>query len=166
MKEARTTIEQLRASILYQPETGKFFSTRTGKSVGFKAGGGYVGVWVAGESFQAHRVALAITRGEWPAQHVDHINGEKADNRLANLRDCSQMENRHNTRKRICNTSGATGVAWHAASSKWQVRISINRKRIHIGLFSNTDDAARAYAAAAIKHYGEFTPEHVAAIAV
>lgn len=88
---------------------------------------------------------------------VDHINGDKTDNRKSNLRLCLHADNMRNMKKSSSNTSGYKGVYWDKRKSKWCARVMVNYKHKHLGYFSLIDEAARAYNAAAIKYHGEFT---------
>lgn len=87
---------------------------------------------------------------------IDHINGNKLDNRKENLRVISSKLNKWNQGIRSNNTSGYKGVSWSKNAQKWHAYIKVNYKRIHIGLFDDKEDAAKAYNAAAAEHFGEF----------
>jgi len=119
---------------------------------------GYFGGRVFGKIYFAHRVAYAIHHGAWPHGQVDHISGVKTDNRIANLRDVSHSENLRNAAISSNNTSGACGVSWNVATSKWRAQIRRNREQKHLGTFDNFDDAVAARAAAEVK-YG-YHPNH------
>lgn len=116
---------------------------------------------IFGKNYRAHRVIWAMTFGAWPDGQIDHINGNRSDNRIENLRVVSNAENQRNSKIRSTNTSGAAGVSWNKRCAKWQARITVNHKRIHLGYFGNKDDAIAARKSAEIK-YG-FHPNHGAA---
>ncbi len=88
---------------------------------------------------------------------TDHINGDGLDNQRQNLRSCSNSQNRANTPKqKNAKTSVYKGVYWHKGDQKWMVRIQVNYKSIYLGSFEDEMQAARAYDAAAVLHFGEF----------
>ena len=91
-----------------------------------------------------------------PGQHVDHINGDRLDNRRANLRLVTNTQNQQNKRTPSHNTSGHKGVCWHKGSGKWHVRITVNGKRLHLGYTRDRETAARLYDAAARRFFGEY----------
>lgn len=106
--------------------------------------------------YKAHRVAWAIHFGEWPAQEIDHINGNQSDNRIDNLRAASPNENAWNRGPSAINTSGVKGVNWHKKQKRWVARITYAGKRHNLGSFHAISDAAAAYAEAAARLHGEF----------
>jgi hypothetical protein len=83
------------------------------------------------------------------AQNIDHINGNKLDNRKDNLRICTQKENTWNNGVSTANTSGYKGVYWNKQRNKWAAKINRHGKQIHIGLFDTPEEAAKAYNAKA-----------------
>jgi len=86
---------------------------------------------------------------------VDHIDMNVKNNLKNNLRIVNKGINNQHQYKCKNNTSGFIGVSWHKSTNKWRSAISFNKKHIHIGLFNNTIEAAKAYDNAAIKYYGE-----------
>ena len=121
-------------------------------------GAGYRQGCIFAHYLKAHRVAWAIHHDAWPTGEIDHINGDNQDNRIANLRDVTHAENLRNCRLAVSNTSGVTGVHWDKRLTKWIATITVNKKVIRIGMFSELDDAASARKAASIK-FG-FSPSH------
>lgn len=99
-----------------------------------------------------HRVVLGAKKG----QFVDHINGNKLDNRRQNLRLCNQSQNGANTKMRKNNTSGYKGVTWITTANKWKAQIMINRKMYNLGLFGAPEEANLAYKTRALLEWGEF----------
>lgn len=91
-----------------------------------------------------------------PGQHVDHINGDKLDNRRANLRLVDIAQNQHNRRPNAHSASGYKGVCWHRNEGRWQVRIQAYGQRICLGYFDDEVEAALAYDAAARQLHGEY----------
>jgi hypothetical protein len=91
----------------------------------------------------AHRAAWAITYGYWPST-IDHINGDRSDNRIENLREVTASENARNRAMQSNNTSGKMGVSWSKSKRKWSSYIKINKVKRHLGYFDNFNDAALA----------------------
>jgi len=102
-----------------------------------------------------HRIVVGLLPGD--LRVVDHINGDGLDNRRSNLRVCSVRQNAHNLRAR-CGTSLFKGVSSHKASGLWRVQIRAggNVSRC-VGYFHEEEEAARAYDAAAMEAFGEFS---------
>jgi len=89
----------------------------------------------------AHRVIWLFATGNWPENQIDHINGDRSDNRISNLRDVTKAENMKNMRVRAKSKSGASGVYWYEGLQKWQVFISVKGKTRNLGRFSEKADA-------------------------
>ena len=96
-----------------------------------------------GKSLQAHRVAWELTFGKIPeGMQIDHINGNRSDNRITNLRLVTQIGNSRNMKMLSTNTSGVTGVTLGKKMKKWRARISgSNGQRIHLGYFHTKEEA-------------------------
>lgn len=117
-----------------------------GAKVGSLNGCGYVRFKLNGRFVLAHRAAWALHFGEWPAADLDHIDGSKANNRIANLRLASAAENAQNRALNRNNRSGFPGV--YAMQGRWRARIRVPGKRLSLGLFNTAEEAHTAYAAA------------------
>jgi hypothetical protein len=137
-----------------------FNSDRTLKSWNSKYAGkpalccpshGYMYGRIFGKSFFAHRVAWAMSYGFWPIV-VDHINGNKADNRIANLRDTDTKGNSRNSKQSAINKSGQTGVFWFSRNAKWQSGIKVDGRYIYLGLFNDFNEAVAARKEAETKY--------------
>jgi hypothetical protein len=157
------TAETLRGLLDYEPETGEFRwrVSRGGIKLGDVAGCvdsyGYTCIRINGMQFRAHRLAWLYTHGTWPDHQIDHLNGNRSDNRFANLRDVSgSMNSQNQTRPQKSNTSGFLGVSLHKASKRWKAQIMVNGRSQHLGYFSTTEAAHAAYLAAKLRfHLGD-----------
>lgn len=150
--------DELRQIFQYEPETGKLFwlprkdniswnKVFGGKEAGCLDSKGYIRIRTEGRIWVAHRVIWKLVHGNDP-DFIDHINGNRSDNRLENLRSVSQIENARNTARHRTNTSGHTGVYWLERESRWYAVISANAKRKVLGSFREKDDAIAARKAA------------------
>lgn len=155
------TAKRVRELLSYDPSTGEFrWKVRRKLKAGSIAGCEFTNqdgkkywrVSIDGKKYLAHRLAWLVTYGEFPPEQIDHIDGNGLNNRLENFRAVSNAENHRNRRNQSNNTSGVSGVGWHKASRKWQAYIAVNRKDVHLGYFTNKDEAISARKAAEIKY--------------
>lgn len=157
----KLTVERLREALGYCPETGVFVwkvnlgkRARAGNVAGSVSPKGYLMIRLDGVLHKAHRLAMYFSDGApCVSQHIDHIDRDKLNNRICNLRNLSCSENLQNTKINSNNKSGAKGVDWSEASGKWQARITLHRERIHLGYFTNIADAIAARKAAEIRYH-------------
>lgn len=159
------TFDEVDAALGYDPETGIFTRKRLGKfaakkylgkPTGYKHSSGCVFVSINKKKLKAHRVAWLLQTGEWPADEIDHINGNPSDNRWANLRAATRSQNNWNTGTPKHNTSGIKGVGFLARSGKWRANISAYGQARFLGHFDTAEEAAAAYRSAALILHGEF----------
>lgn len=99
-----------------------------------------------------HRVVLNLSG----SAQVDHEDRNGLNNQRRNLRAATHSQNQHNKSTPRNNTSGHKGVSWKKDVGKWQVRIMLNSKHMHIGVYTEKQDACDAANAATLKHHGEF----------
>ena len=100
-----------------------------------------------------HRLLTNAVKGEY----VDHINHDILDNRINNLRKCTNSQNLQNhTKLASNNTSGVTGVYWIKSKNKWRSEIAVNKQKFHLGYYINLQDAIKAREEAEDKYFGEF----------
>lgn len=167
-------IEYLRRRILYDPMTGDlvwkprpdpdFPSIRirniwNKKYLGHVAlnsleATGYLTGRIDGLFFKAHRVAWALFHGEFPKEAIDHIDGDKTNNRISNLRLANKQQNAANMQIRRSNLCGLKGVS--RARKRWRAAISIKGKNFNLGHFDTKEEAHKRYCEVAIEHFGEY----------
>ena len=153
MQRIALSREQIAKELAYDSDTGDFtwIRPRIGVKVGHKAGctmsRGYVQIMLGYEKYQAHRLAWFVVYGDWPKGQIDHIDGDKANNRIDNLRDVGGSENSHNCLRPV-GKSGRRGVKWNSRKNRWEAGIKINGKRVFLGMYSDVNAAGDAYVAA------------------
>jgi hypothetical protein len=171
---------QVRRALDYDPETGVFrWKERTpdmfedgkrstgwrcknwnsyfsGRYAGTICQEGYLRITLYRRVYLAHRLAWLIMTGEWPTHHIDHIDGDRSNNKFSNLRVATHAENLRNRGANSNNTSGHKGVYWHKRARKWAASIKSDHGYSHLGLFNDKESAANAYAEAARELHGEF----------
>lgn len=160
MAEASLSAARLREVLHYDAETGIFtrklrtaqrhqIGDRADFQIAAGASTGYRRVSVDSERYLAHRVAWLYVHGEWPREFIDHVNGVRSDNRVANLRPATHRLNMENRRTpRADNACGFLGVVFHAPTEQWRARIQVKGKGRHIGLYPTPELAHAAYVAA------------------
>jgi hypothetical protein len=150
-------INYLREILEYHPETGLLFwkdrpsarnnwrSRFSGKEAFINVSNrGYKRGAIDGKNYQAHRVAWALFYNEWPDGQIDHIDHDKTNNKISNLRIVSNVENHRNRPITKRNKSGTHGVRWSERDKKWYATIGVNLKQKYIGIFDNLDAAIEA----------------------
>lgn len=115
--------------------------------------GGYRRIFVNGKSHAEHRLVWLYHYGKMPEKDLDHINRNPSDNRIENLRECTDKENQQNTNIQKNNTSGYKGVGWYKNYNKWCAKIKVNGKYINLGYFEDKEDAIKARKQAENKYW-------------
>lgn len=146
------TQEYLKSILNYDKDTGLFMwlvkkaqRTKVGDIAG-SAHRGYVCIIINGQWHLAHRLAWLYMYGKFPENFIDHKNGVRNDNRIANLRDVTRGGNNQNSRKaRSDNASGFLGVSYHKRTKKYQAEIQVNCIQKYIGLYETPELAHDAY---------------------
>lgn len=170
------TIDYLKECIEYNPEVGtmvwkerprKHFRTKVGwlrantqcagKSAGCMDAKGYSRIRISNNLHHAHRLAWLLIHGVWPVKHIDHVNGNKWDNRIANLREATVSQNMRNSRIRKDNLTGVKNVRQDKRKcGSWHTTLRIDGKNKHLGSFSTKEAAEECVRKARVLHYGEF----------
>ena len=162
------TKEQAEASVCYSPLLGTFSyrsGPRAGRLLSSKTKHGYAVVRVNGVQHLAHRVAWLLSTGEMPDGVIDHINGDRADNRIANLRVVDVTLNNQNrcAPQRDNKTSKFLGVcSWTRCPGKFRAQIKVMGKKVHLGVFDSEEEAAAAYIEAKRRLHLGFVEERFA----
>jgi hypothetical protein len=170
---AELSYSEISKLLKYEPETGKLFwlprplEMFQGRQPGGPSAGatnwnnryagkevasytkGYIIARIQQKHYAAHRLAWLLHYGEWPRNHIDHINGCRDDNRIENLRDVTNSENHKNTRIYKHNATGHAGVHWYNKEKKWRARIGSKL----LGCFRSFEEAIAARQQAE-KEYG------------
>lgn len=159
-KPDELTRDALKALLSYDPSTGIFtWLVNRGnlKNAGSIAGslnrGGYAQLQISGKCYRIHRLAWFYVHGVFPDGDLDHINGDRTDNRIENLRVCSKQQNALN---KLPQRNGFKGVTLHKRTGKFQAQITKSNKNHYLGLFSTEQAAAQAYDAASSVLHGDF----------
>jgi len=141
----------------YFQRDGKIFNkNRPDKPIGyFCKSAGYMRFKCFNKTWLLHRGIFLLGHGYLP-KYIDHINRNKLDNRLENLRECSKTQNCVNSLVRSDNPYGLKGVTFHKSSGKYAAQSFYNGKRVHIGLFNTPEEAGIAYNNTARELFGEF----------
>ncbi len=114
----------------------------------------YISLYVDGIPYKAHRVIWLMHHGDWPKNQIDHINGNRTDNRIENLRDVSGQVNCQNKRKvGSKNTSGVLGVSWMESAKKFRAQLQVDGKPMYLGLSPDKESAHEAYLKAKRQHH-------------
>lgn len=162
MKRPEESHAALLAAFSYDPNEGVFRYAQPGphKRVGGNAGcinrKGYRYVYFAGRSHFAHRLAWFYVYGQWPEGFLDHVNGDRDDNRIANLRIATNSQNMANRKRNANSTTGVKGVQYVKKSRRYMARIQADGVRLELGYFVTIDEAKSAYAAKARELFGDF----------
>lgn len=154
---------ELKKYLIYDQESGDLFwkvspakSVKEGSLAGTLNKKGYKVVRFNYKYYKAHRIAWLLFYGGWPKFEIDHINGDRSDNRIANLRLASRVQNLANRQKQKDTSSKYKGVYWNKKEKKWKASIRTEGKKIHLGYFVSEELAAKAYDEAAKKLHGDY----------
>lgn len=155
-------VSDLRKKLNYDPATGEFTwaysrgPIKIGQAAGRILKDGYRSIQFNGREWMAHCLAWAYVYGSLPSEQIDHRNLIKDDNRIGNLRAGNQVQQQGNTQVSCRNKSGLKGVRWYPERQRWRAEIRINGRSVYLGDHRTKEDAAAAYAQAALRQFGDF----------
>lgn len=147
------TLDELRSYLNYDLDTGIFTwaiptarNIKVGAKTGLLKNTGYVQIRFKNKYYLAHRLAWMYVTGVMPKVLIDHINGDKTDNRFCNLRESTYAQNIQNVKKAFRNNKlGLLGTTYRADIKKFISRITVNKKLIQLGHFNSAEEAHQAY---------------------
>jgi hypothetical protein len=153
--------KRLHELLHYDAETGVFtwrvrpsINSPVGKVAGYTRRRGYTAIGIDRSIYLAHRLAWFYVYGKWPIGEIDHINGVKTDNRIANLRDVDRKTNAQNIQaERSGTASGLAGVTYHPTSGKWRARVWVGDHNKSLGLHDSPEAAHQQYINAKRAHH-------------
>jgi hypothetical protein len=129
-------------------------SVKVGDKVGCN-NNGYRLLCINKQYIHAHRAIFIMHHGYSP-EIVDHIDNNKSNNKIENLRPATKAENAWNSKIHKHNTSGIRGVSWNKQTNKWRAAINVNGKALHLGRFNDIKDAENAVKLARQTYHGQF----------
>lgn len=130
----------------------RFSSMMTGE----KLDHGYRRIVINSKKYYAHRLAWLYVNGYFPKITIDHIDGDKSNNKISNLREATYSQNQCNLGTAKNNRSGLKGVTYDKRQNNWFARIKINKKQIYLGSYGCPTAAHFAYCRAAKQYHGEY----------
>jgi hypothetical protein len=145
------TQEKLKELLDYDPNTGIFTwnvsrgKGKIGSAAGTKTRYGYTRIMVEGKLYFTHRLAWLYMTGNWPSEHIDHIDRDSSNNKFDNLREVTHAENRQNTRSK--------GYYWDKNRNLWRAQIKLNGKYKYYGYHQTEEEARQAYLNAKNKYH-------------
>ena len=144
----KLTQKKLKQILNYDPLTGVFIWIVTlcnraiaGSVAGCLKKSGYTQIKISGKTYSAHRLAWLYVYGYFPEHEIDHIDRNKSNNKINNLRHAARQCNARNIGLRKDNSSGIKGVCWHKQRDKWRAEIRVNNKNRHLGYFTDFTEA-------------------------
>ncbi len=139
---------ELTKYLLYDPDTGLITRKTTGKVAGHKRKDGYIQLRYQGVMSLAHRVIWTVINDDPGDLYIDHINNDRADNRLDNLRLADTFEN--------CQNRSTSQGVYQRPNGRWRAAIRVRGERINLGTFTTREEARDAYVAARDTYFGVF----------
>lgn len=117
-----------------------------------------VGITFQGDAriYLQHRIVFALATGAWPSDMLDHIDGDRANNSISNLRPCTMQQNAMNQPGKLPSKGRLKGASFHQRLGKWSASICVDYRKRHLGYFDTAEAAHTAYQTAAAELHGAF----------
>ena len=156
------TVDLLNELFEYDKETGdliwkvrKAQSVKVGDIAGYLQSTGYKRLKINAKAYLVHRIVFLMHKGYLP-KTIDHINGDRLDNRIENLRAVTANQNQHNRKLNSNSTSGFKGVSWCKTQNNWRASIKLEGKAIELGRFNTPEEADAVVRKAREELHGTF----------
>ena len=146
---------EYRGGALYWRNPSNPKKTQAGTVAGTRCAAGYIHIQHQRKIYKAHRLIFLMHNGYMPSV-LDHIDGDKTNDRVENLREATHRQNASNAARRVDNQSGVKNVCWHKRIKKWGVSLSVNRQLHHFGYYDDLEFASLVAYEARTKHHGDF----------
>lgn len=163
MRSEFITHDEVRQLFEYDNATGNLIwkidvkpRAKAGAVAGFISNDNYRRIGYRGRIYLGHRLVWFYCTGEWPAEFLDHIDGDRSNNRIENLRNASRTDNNRNVALQKNNRSGFKGVSYMKRDGVWVAQITHNKKNYFLGRYKLPEEAYAAYCTAAKELHGEF----------
>lgn len=149
----------------YDREIGGFFHkhswarAKKGDRAGIISDTGYEKIRIKGRHYRSHRIVWLLEKGYMPKSDLDHMDGNRLNNKIENLRECTPAQNMQNIRRKYKKREGCqkysrhVGVSWCLKNKKWVVKIRVAGKQTTIGWFHDEDEAGKAYLSVKKKYH-------------
>lgn len=151
-QDSTLSLQYLKDILHYDSESGVFTRkvttgnrSKAGVAVGSDDMYGYKTVRILKKSYKLHRLAWFYVHGQWPKGDIDHINGARSDNRIANLRDVSRKVNLQNQRKAQPSNKSTGILGVYPVGQRFMAKISIDNRCVSIGTYDTAEEAQKAY---------------------
>ena len=145
----------------YDPETGWFTNrysrgrAKAGEIAGAYTGHGYWRIIINYKKYYVHHLAWLYVYGEWPDE-IDHIDGDRGNNAISNLRLATRSQNCFNRSKRYVGESGLRGAYLDKRTMQWYSKIQVGSQQVFLGTFNSSEEAHKAFMIAVEQYHGEF----------
>ena len=149
------TLDQAAIQKTFEDKGGVLYWRKTGKKAGAIHHTGYIQIGFGHKQNNAHRLMFMLHHG-WVPEVIDHVDGDRSNNKIDNLRPATWSQNLQNMKLRPSNKTGCKNVSWSVAKKKWAVQLSINGRQTNLGRFDDLEFADLVATEASDKYHGAF----------